>query len=85
MSRDDPRGVPSMSEEDALDAAVAEAMPMIEFWHLAEEKFGEACKDALIEHFDDDIWTIIRQYADDEDVRREIFDEIKTYKLEMNK
>jgi hypothetical protein len=81
VSRDDPRGVPPLSEEDALDAALADAMPMIMFWHEAERKFGVECKEALIEHFDNDIWDIIRSYADDEDVRGEIYNEIRNYKI----
>ena len=82
MSRDDPRGMPPMSEEDALDAALNDAMPMIVFWHEAEAKFGVEIKEALIEAFDDDIWFIIRQYTDNPDVQWEIFDEIKNHKIE---
>jgi hypothetical protein len=81
MSRDDPRGMPPMSEEDALDAALAEAMPMIVFWHEAERKFGVECKEALVEHFDNDIWQIAGEYTDNEDVRGEIYNEIRSYKI----
>jgi hypothetical protein len=81
MSRDDPRGMPPMSEEDALDAATDDCMTFIVFWHEAALRFDDAVKEALIEHFSDNIWQIAGEYTDNEDVRGEIYNEIRSYKI----
>jgi hypothetical protein len=73
------RGEPPMSEEDALDVALNEAMPMIVFWHEAEAKFGLACKEALQEHFIDEMWDIAGRNVPHPDVQPEIYLELKRY------
>ena len=78
------RGEKPMSEEDALLAAIDEATPMIVFWHTALAKFGLACRDALVEHFADQLWEIAGRNTRHPDVQREIYDELRRYSLTEN-
>ncbi len=70
------RGEKPLSEEDALDAALAEAAPMIAFWSTALVNFGPECRDVVREHFTDALWAVTGNYASNLDVRREIYDEL---------
>jgi hypothetical protein len=62
---DDDRGVPPVDYETAEADAIAEAMPMIEFWLDAKQRFGDDIGEFVRDAFAD----VISVFADEHAAR----------------